>query len=166
MRTSSINSAGFTLLEVMMATALLAVGAVSVLVVLASAAGFASQRQAQQRLTQVVEEARHEARAIANSFQPSSTAQRPGGDDGKTEIKQSTLYPGYGYELAFAFVDRDVPEAGYDVVVTVRYGDGLEHAEQLVVASDTIPDEEFAVSRTYEEERAGLDDREGRRETR
>jgi len=152
---------GFTLLEVLMATSLLAVGAVSVLLVLASAAGYASQRQGQQRLTQVLEEARNDARSRANAFVPTADAKVPGGEDGKIDAQQSTLYPGFSYELAFAPVDKDVPEAGYQVTVTVRYGDAQEHDEVLVVGSDTVPDQEFTHSVTWDEERAGQADTTG-----
>ncbi len=157
---------GFTLLEVMLATSLLAVGAVSVMIVLATAAGYASQRQSQQRLTQVLGEARNDARTLVNQFRPGGDAKLPGGQGGKTEPKQSALYPGYTYALAFTDVDAAVPEAGYQVLVTVTYGDGLEETESLIVSGDTIADDEFRTSRTYAEERAGEADRKGGREAR
>jgi len=160
------GSGGFTLLEVLMATSLLAVGAVSVLVVLATAAGYASQRQSQQRLTQVLEEARNQARTMVNAFVPSTTDVLPGNDDQPNEELQSALYPGFTYQLGFQPVDKEVPEAGFEVTVTVRYGDGLEHNELLVVGSDSVPDAEFGRSATFELEREGLADRETGRETR
>ncbi len=160
------SSGGFTLLEVLLATSLLAVGAVSVLVVLASAAGFAAQRQGQQRLTQVLEEARNDARAIANSFRPTKDAPLPGGSDATFEPKTSALYIGYQWTSKFAHVDNDVPEAGYRVRVSVVYGDEQEHVENLIVGTDTVPDEEFLTSRTYEEQKAGEADTSGGRESR
>jgi len=108
----SASAGGFTLLEVMMATALLAVGSVSVMLVLASAAGFAGQRQTQQRLTQVLEEARNDARTRVNKFRPTDDLKTPGGEDSRVEPKTSTLYPGFTYEMAFAPVDAVIPEAG------------------------------------------------------
>ena len=162
---SGSGTGGFTLLEVLMATSLLAVGAVSVLVVLATAAGYASQRQAQQRLTQVLEEARNDARTMVNAFVPADDDKLPGEDDEPNEDKQSTLYPGYSYRLAFAPVNADVPEAGFEVSVVVMFGDGQEHVESLVVGSDSVPDAEFSKSLTYELEREGLADVEGGRET-
>ena len=149
-----------------MATSLLAVGAVSVLIVLATAAGYASQRQAQQRLTQVLEEARNDARTRVNAFRPTEDANTPGGDDAKIEPKTSTLYPGFEYDLHFATVDPDVPEAGYEVTVTVTFGDEQSHSEVLIVGSDAVPDAEFETSVTFEQEREGLADRESGRETR
>ena len=142
-----------------MATSLLAVGAVSVLVVLATAAGYASQRQTQQRLTQVLEEARNDARSMTNAFVVSDDDTLPGNDSDPNDEVQSSVYPGFRYQLAFAPVAADVPEAGFRVEVTVRYGDNLEHVEQLVVGSDSVPDSEFERSITYELEREGLADR-------
>lgn len=159
------GTGGFTLLEVLMATSLLAVGAVSVLVVLATAAGYASQRQAQQRLTQVLEEARNDARTMVNAFVPANDDKVPGKDDEPNDDVQSTLYPGYSYRLGFAPVDADVPEAGFAVTVTVTFGDGLEHVEDLVVGSDSVPDAEFSKSLTYELEREGKADENAGQET-
>ena len=160
------HEGGFTLLEVLMATSLLAVGAVSVLVVLATAAGYAGQRQSQQRLTQVLEEARNEARTMTNAFVPRSDDKVPGKDDEPNEEQQSTLYPGFTYQLAFVPVDGDVPEAGFEVTATVRYGDGQEHVEFLVVGSDSVPDSEFSRSLTHELELEGQENRESGRESR
>lgn len=157
---------GFTLLEVMLATGLLAVGSVSVLVVLATAAGFASKRQAQQRLAQVLEEARYEALATVNTFRPSEEFPLPGGEGGVAPDTVSRIFAGYSYQLRFQAVDKEVPEAGYDVFVNVVYGDGQEFQEQVVVAADVIPDEEFQRSLTYEEQREGDADRDRARETR
>jgi len=149
-----------------MATALLSVGAVSVLIVLASAAGYASQRQTQQRLTQVLEEARNDARTRVNKFRPTDSLKTPGGEDSRVEPKTSTLYPGFSYDLAFAPVDGEVPEAGFEVAVTVTYGGDKSHGEILIVGSDAVADEEFESSTTYELERKGLADRDAGRETR
>ncbi len=161
---NGMGKGGFTLLEVLMATSLLAVGAVSVLVVLATAAGYAGQRQSQQRLTQVLEEARNQARSMVNAFRPSADDELPGKDDEPNDETQSALYPGFTYQLAFAAIDKDVPEAGFNVSVVVRYGDGIEVEESLVVGSDAVPDSEFTRSVTYELERRGLADREGGQE--
>jgi prepilin-type N-terminal cleavage/methylation domain-containing protein len=165
-RATPPGEGGFTLLEVMMATSLLAVGAVSVLIVLATAAGYAGQRQTQQRLTQVLEEARNDARTRVNAFRPSDDAKTPGGDDAKVEPKSSSLYSGFQYELAFAAVNAEVPEAGFEVTVTVTFGDQQSHAEVLIVGSDAVAMEEFESSTTFELEREGRDDTGGGRETR
>ena len=149
-----------------MATSLLAVGAVSVLIVLATAAGYAGQRQTQQRLTQVLEEARNDARTRVNAFRPTEDVKTPGGDDAKVEGKTSSLYPGFTYEMGFAAVDDDVPEAGFEVTVLVSYGDEQSHTEVLIVGSDSVPDAEFETSKTFELEREGRADRDGGRETR
>ncbi len=166
MRGTRTGDAGFTLLEVMMATSLLAVGAVSVLIVLAKAAGYAGQRQVQQRITQVLEEARNDARTRVNAFRPSDDAKTPGGDDARIDSKVSTLYPGFQYDLVFAAVNAAVPEAGFEVTVNVTYGDKQSHSEVLIVGSDSVANEEFETSITFELERAGRADLEGGRETR
>ncbi len=148
-----------------MATSLMAVGSVSILIVLASAAGYANERQGRQRLTQVLDEARNDARASVNVFRPREGRKVPGDEEGQLDEKVSALFPGYRYELAFALVDTSVPESGYDVLVTVRYGDEQSHQERVIVGSDTVPDEEFERSLTYEQERKGGSN-EGGRETR
>lgn len=169
---------GFTLLEVMMATAILAVGTVSVLMVFATATGFAHRRQADQQLSQVLDEARSDARAYVNAFRPPSAVPNPavakgrvkqeaaqgdlpGGPGGVVPAKQSTVFSGYSYELRFEPVRRGFPEAGYRAGITVRWGDGQERTETVVVLPDVIPEEEFAYSLTFEEERAGTADRKG-----
>jgi len=171
---------GFTLLEVMIATALLAVGSMSVIMILATAAGFASKRQESQRLTQVLEEARFEARAMVNDFRAPGTGGTggtgsgapagavlavPGGDDAKEGPKPSSLYAGYTYVLQFARADPAVPEAGFRVTVTLEWGDGQTQVEEITIAPDVIPEEEFQTSITYEAERRGTQDRGGTRET-
>lgn len=169
---------GFTLLEVMMATAILAVGTVSVLMVFATATGFAHRRQADQQLSQVLDEARSDARAYVNAFRPPSAvpnpavakgrvkqqapqADLPGGPGGVVAAKTSTVFAGYSYELKFEPLRRGAPEAGYKTLITVRWGDGQERTETIVVLPDVIPEEEFAYALTYEEEREGTSDRKG-----
>ena len=169
---------GFTLLEVMMATAILAVGTVSVLMVFATATGFAYRRQADQQLAQVLDEARSEARACVNAFRPPSSqpspavqkgrskaappqADLPGGPGGVRPATPSIVFSGYTYELKFEPLLKDLPEAGYRTTITVRWAGGQERVETFIVLPDVIPDEEFAYSKTYEEERAGEADRKG-----
>lgn len=68
------SSSGFTLLEVMMATAVLAVGTISVLMVFGTALSFAHRRQGQQQLAQVLEEARSHGRSLVNRYQAPKAA--------------------------------------------------------------------------------------------
>jgi prepilin-type N-terminal cleavage/methylation domain-containing protein len=149
---------GFTLLEVMMATVLLAVGSVSIIAVLTSAAAYATRRSEIQRQTQVLEEARSFARAQINRFQPKDGKKVPGDDDGRVEPQPSTLYATYAFELQFAPVNPAAPEMGYDTTLRVLLGDEVVRTEGMVIAADTIPDSEFTTSRTFLEERAGTDD--------
>ncbi len=183
---------GFTLLEVMIATGILAVGSISVILVLATAAGFASKRQGEQRLAEVVEEALGDARDEVDRFRPTKDDKLPGGpppttaaksgrpapkaqpgtapaapaEEGKILGTASTRYSGYAYDLSFSHVDPNVPEKGYLALVTVHYGDGLTREETAVVTPSTIPMEEFSHSTTWEEEQKGKADSDKVRETR
>lgn len=170
------RSRGFTLLEVMMATAVLAVGTASVLMVFGTALSFAHRRQGQQQLSQVLAEARTDARSLVNSYRPkppetgaakpagkgdpasSAGPTTPAGQSAETNPRNSTVWAAYQYVLRFDPVQRDVPEAGWRTTVTVNWGDGQSYQESLVITPDVIPDDEFAYSRTYELERAGQDD--------
>lgn len=173
---------GFTLLEVMMATTVLAVGTVSVLMVFGTAIAFAHRRQAQQELTQVVAEARSEARSLVNRWRPAKpVAPAPGkkpskdepvvvpttpaGAEAETAVKPSQVISGYQYSIRFDPVRRETPEAGWRTTITVTWGDRKSHQESRVLLADVIPDEELASSRTYEEERAAMEAA-GARETR
>ena len=175
--------AGFTLLEVLLATAVMAVGTTSVLVVIATAAGMASQRQVTLRREQVVEEARHDAQAIVNAFRPctpgtatSTVGTKKGSsktepavriEPDKVENRKSTRFDGFTYDLLFTAKDRSVPEKGYDVAITVNYGGGeLHYAASTSLISTTIADEEFTTSTTFAEEKSGLAGRDKPRETR
>lgn len=170
------KASGFTLLEVMVATSILAVGTVSVLAVFASAVGFANRRQSQAELAQVLEEARSEARSLVDAFRPPagqttkpknsktpvSASRLPGGDSGKVAEKGSKVFEGYRYDLTFEELARGVPEAGYRTTITVKWGEDQQYTETLAVLPTSIPDEEFAFSLSYEEERSDKADGQGR----
>jgi prepilin-type N-terminal cleavage/methylation domain-containing protein len=163
-------SPGFTLLEVLLATAIMAVGTTSVLVVIATAAGMASQRQVGVRREQVVDEARHDAQAMVDAFDPgvpdtavqviatkkgaakpvTATKQAPD----KVIGKKSARYDGFTYDLAFDAKDPTVPEMGFDVWITLHYGGGeLSYAAPMAsMIGKTISDDEFKRSSTYLEE--------------
>ena len=179
--TRSDAAGGFTLLEVLMATVILAVGTTSVLVVFATAAGMASQRQVNLRREQVLDEARHYAQTVVDAFRPGkgpAPAAAPAGKKGekpvqvasapaKVEGKKSDRYDGFVYDLAFEARDRAVPEKGYDVTIVVHYGGGELSATTTATLMQTlIPDEEFTTSISYEEERKGLSNTNKARESR
>ena len=164
---------GFTLLEVLLATAIMAVGTTSVLVVIATAAGMASQRQVLQRREQVIDEARHDAQAIVNSFRPGTpeagvakigtgkgtTKQQPAFKTAPDTVtdRGSTRFGGFSYDLAFQSRDRTVPEKGYDVGITIHYGGGeLSYATSTTVIATAILEDEFKSSATWLDEQKGL----------
>ena len=179
MRTKS--SAGFTLLEVMMATVLLAVGSVSIIMVLTSAAAYAKRRAEVQRLTQVFEEARSQAQHEVNRFVPSGERKVPGPkkdakpkpkpgeevdpDEEGADARESLLYTGFSYEIHYAPVNSTVPEMGFDARIVIRFNNASVHEGSVVVASDTIPLSEFESSITYDAERQGTDDTGGASES-
>ncbi len=158
-------SDGFTLLEVMLATVLLAVGSMGVIMVLTAASAFAAKRQLSSRLTQVLDEARFDAQTQINLFVVSPKRRLPGDENGAVDFKPSRIYNGFEYKLEFKFANEVSADQGFETAITVRYGAGQEYADFVVIAADTIPDAEFASSTTYEEERKGKET-EGTRENR
>lgn len=164
------RTGGFTLLEVLLATSILAVGTTSVLVVFATAAGMASQRQVNLRREQVVDEARHQAQAMVDAFRPGARpAAAPAPKKGdkapppaaeapaKVEGRKSERYDGFNYDLTFEPRDRGVPEKGYDVTIVVHYGGGeLSTTASTTLMQTLIPPEEFESSVTWDEERKGI----------
>ena len=178
-----LASRGFTLLEVLLATAIMAVGTTSVLVVIATAAGMASQRQVNVRREQVLDEARHDAQAMVDAFRPGTAvaaAPVPGAKKGtktdtvaanlappKVEGKKSERFDGFTYDVTFEPKDRLILEKGYDVTIVVHYGGGeLSATASTSMISTTIPDDEFLTSSTWQEEQKGLANRDKTRETR
>ena len=161
---------GFTLLEVLLATAIMAVGTTSVLVVIATAAGMASQRQVGVRREQVIDEARHDAQAMIDAFDPGApdtTPQVVATKKGAAKPqfttrrapdrvvgKKSSRYDGFTYDIAFDAKDPLVPEMGFDVGITLHYGGGelTYAAPSTSLITKTIADAEFARSATYLEE--------------
>ncbi len=172
-------SPGFTLLEVLIATAIMAVGTTSVLVVIATAAGMASKRQIDLRREQVLDEARHVAQAKVDEFHPApgptttkvqvistnSKNAAPAANAGKHAPDKivgakSERYDGFTYDVTFAAKDPLVPEMGFDVDVTLHYGGGeLSYsAPTTSMIGKTIPDFEFERSATYVEEQSAPTD--------
>lgn len=166
---------GFSLLEVMLAIAVLAVGTVSVLMVFGTALSFAHRRQGHQQVAQVREEALTAARALVNAYRapsaaPSAAARgskdkgaaaggaaSPAGAGASTPATQSAAYAAYTWELHFAAVQPQVPDAGWTTTIVVKRGDREEHRETQTIVPDVIPESEFERSQSFAEEAAGKD---------
>ena len=182
--TRKTRTGGFTLLEVLLSTVILAVGTTSVLVVFATAAGMASQRQVNLRREQVLDEARHHAQAMVDAWRPakgSAPATAPKASKktdtaassaaayapAKIEGRKSDRYDGFVYDLTFEPRDRAVPEKGFDVTMVVHYGGGeLSATASTTLMQTLIPEDEFTSSTTWEEERKGLANSSKARESR
>ena len=170
------DSEGFTLLEVLMATVLLAAGSVSIIMVLTAAAASARSRIDSKRLSEVRKEALRYAQSEVDAFvptervkvpgkRPEAPARKPGAkdedaaaveDDG-TEI-ESTLYRLYGFSIAYAPVDPAAPDAGFEARISIRVNGKEVDADDVIVARNSILQSEFETSITYEQERKGTDD--------
>lgn len=178
-----LRSAGFTLLEVLMATVLLAAGSVSIIMVLTAAAANATRRAEVKRIAEVFEEARRHAQSEVDGFRPSDTRKVPGpvkqaapkkgakgakdaeaGTEDTDEIP-SARYARFGYVVTYSPVNPLTPAAGYDATISIHYDGRPIHTDSVVVAPDSIPESEFQTSLTYEQERKGTDDSDAASET-
>lgn len=171
------NADGFTLLEVMMATVLLAVGSVSIIMVLTSAAAYATRRAEIQKMTQVFEEARAHAQAEVNRFVPKDGRAVPGpqkdaaegkaakkaddSDADESELEhsiESQLCSGYSFTIDYTPVAAGSADRGFEATIAVYQNVTRLQTRTIVVASDTISLAEFQTSTTFEQERKGADD--------
>ena len=124
---------GFTLLEVMIAMSILALGATSILSVFVAAVSFQTQRVENNRLTELRNWARHHAQVTFNNFDPTADKNRPVPDkivvdltDPDTAISSADpltreaaeMFPGFRYEIIFE--EDQFSVSGSSVVANIR----------------------------------------------
>ena len=129
------TSSGFTLLEVMIAMSILALGATSILSVFVAAVSFQTQRVEDNRLTEMRNFARHHAQVVWNNYDP---VNRKKGEkpipakivvdltdaetaDASTDpmIREAAeKFPGFRYEILFE--EDQFSVAGSSVVAHIR----------------------------------------------
>lgn len=147
---------GFTLLEIMVALAVLAVGAVCVLGTFAAAIALHLQREDDLRAKSVIEEARREAQAVFESHR--ATANQPLPEPLKNQSWSRDV--NVTWSVSFASVEGVKPEDGCIAILTIRQGGedaeagGLPpRVEQLFLTGESIPPDELKTSVTFEREK-------------
>ena len=95
---------GFTLLEVMIAMSILALGATSILSVFVAAVSFQTQRVEDNRLTEMRNFARHHAQVVWNNFDPTA----------KTDRKDKRPIP---EKIVVDLTDTEAAEASTDPLI-------------------------------------------------
>ena len=135
MRQFSKNKTGFTLLEVMIAMSILALGATSILSIFVAAVSFHTQRVENNRITELRNWARHHAQISFNNFDPTKVkkGERPvpakiivdlteDGDASQstdpTVLAALEKFAGFRYEISFE--EDQFSVAGSSVVAHIR----------------------------------------------
>jgi len=137
---SRTRQAGFTLLEVLIAMSILAVGATSVLSIFVYAISYQTRRVEANRLTELWNHVIEHAKVEFNEFDPSSVQEgqpkvpkpivadlrapeAPGDPDPKHSMdpmiaEAATKFPGFQYSITFE--DNDLAVPGSSVVVSIE----------------------------------------------
>jgi prepilin-type N-terminal cleavage/methylation domain-containing protein len=155
--TRSARERGFTLLEIMIALAILAVGAMCVLATFAAALGLHMRREADVRTARVMEEARIEAQNAWDNWTPSKGRPFPPAVTDMVYSRDVNL----GYSISFEGVPGqpatpDNSPGGVAAVVKVsRAGEPPEKARQMRVflVRSGFRAAERKESLTYEQEK-------------
>ncbi len=154
--------AGFTLLEIMVALAILAVGAVCVLSTFAAALMLHSERQEKVRMKLAMDEARYEVQARWDSFRPTKAQPLP------PAVKDAPCSrdPAVTYSVAFESVEGapvglDGARRGAVAVVTIVRDRRTDRAKEsrIPLSRTGYTREDLKESITYEEERKAEADR-------
>jgi prepilin-type N-terminal cleavage/methylation domain-containing protein len=173
---------GFTLLEIMVALAILAVGSICVLATFAAALALQVRRDADARAARVFEEARIAAQAAYDSWTPatpgddarsraaagSGAGRRPSSAALKVpppiEERAYSRDPSVAWSATFSTAEGIPGDAGVfaDLVVVEQHevsSRRRERKERVFLAAGGIPAAELRTSRTYDEERRDEEER-------
>ena len=149
MKRFNSEKAGFTLLEVMIAMSILAIGATSILSIFVAAISFHTQRVENNRITELRNWARQHAQIVFNNFDPTQVekGQKPvppkiqvdltdveaaSGSTDPIVREAAEKFPGFRYEIVFQ--EDQFSVAGSSVVAHIRIYrmSGQEDTSQLV----------------------------------
>ncbi len=158
---------GFTLLEVLIAMSILAIGATSILSVFVAAARFHVDRVENNRITQLLNHAKDHAQIVFNRFDPSKV--KPGQPGLPKSIKADLTdldvtrqsgdpmvreagrkFPGFRYEVTFE--DNELTVKGSSVVATIKIfrlsgkKDESFPFDKIVLTRDGTPVHEYFAS--------------------
>jgi len=165
---------GFTLLEVLIAMSILAVGATSILSLFVAATRFHVDRVENNRITQLLNHARNHAQIAFNNFDPDRASKNPNPpsvpgkivadltDRGTARSSPDPMireaaerFPGFKYEITFE--DNSLATVpGSSVVATIhiyRMNGKLDHSmpfDKVVLTRDGTPVNEFFKSPSLE----------------
>ena len=130
----SRRAEAFTLLEVLIAMSILAIGATSILSVFVAAVSFHTKRVEDNRITQLLNHTKNHAQVAFNAFDPSGAkedeSQRPkkivadlsdpSAENSRDFMIQEAArkFPGFRYEITFD--SNDLAVSGSSVVATIR----------------------------------------------
>ena len=167
------RQSGFTLLEVMIAMSILAVGATSILAIFVAALSFQTQRVEDNRITELYNFAREHAQISFNAWDPAQEAGDKTKKKGPKEIKadlttyetaqesQDPLvmhafekYPGFKYEVRWTPYDLAVGDSSWVAHITIirlsGQPDESVHWTKEVLTRSGVPVGEFFSSPVLE----------------
>jgi prepilin-type N-terminal cleavage/methylation domain-containing protein len=175
------RQAGFTLIEVMIAMSILAVGAASILGIFVAAVQWHSQRVEDNRITQIYNFARQHAEIAFNRHDPTQVKEgerslppnikadltpegRPEQNPDRLVREAGEKFPGFKYEIVFQ--ENEFSVEGSSVVASIKiYGLSGQLDESLLVTKEILtrsgtPVHEFWSSPSKEKRdlEAGRDD--------
>jgi len=147
---------GFTLLEIMIALAVLAVGAVCVLSTFAAAIALHLRREADVRTARVMEEASHQAQLTWNQFQPTKTRPIPEPMKDRSYSRDDSVLYTVEFEPVPGLPEAKPGSAGgvkATVVIREEGSRGAPRVETLFLSRTGFDPADLAGSVTLEEEK-------------
>ncbi len=141
---------GFTLLEVMIALAILAVGSICVLSAFGAAIALHIRREADVRVARALEEARLEAQDLFDRWLPSPREPVP-----PPLVDRSTArVPGVSYSVEFSLLPGVAATEAVRAKVVLQQEGGRDRTQNLLLGRSRLPAIELRTSRTVDEEKA------------